>query len=169
MVEIYDRYGRLLYSVVSKTITNKCMAEDILQEVFLRIWNGIQTFNEQCGCFESWIIAIARNRAIDYLRSTRISHCETPTDNIRYFAEHTEPDRQYRKSLVSSALDSLTHPQREVLDLLYFQGLTQTEVAGTLNKPLGTVKSLARAALKNLRTHLAEGASLPLTLTYPKS
>jgi RNA polymerase sigma-70 factor (ECF subfamily) len=167
MADLYDKYGGLLYSVILRSVGNQATAEDLLQETFLRIWNRIHTFDTERGRLEGWIVTIARNRAIDYLRSLRSQPGESATtledlERAGLFAtRETEADRLSRQKAVGLALDRLSEEQREVLELTHFQGLTQTEIAKHLQKPLGTVKSLVRSALKLLRTSAVEarGAS----------
>ena len=167
MGELYDKYGGLLYSVILRAVSNQATAEDLLQETCLRIWNRIHTFDTERGRLEGWIVTIARNRSIDYLRSLRSQpgECATTLEDLEHsglFVTHeTEADRLTRRKAVGAALDRLSDEQREVLELTHFQGLTQTEIAEHLQKPLGTVKSLVRSALKLLRTSAVEagGAS----------
>jgi RNA polymerase sigma-70 factor (ECF subfamily) len=163
MAELYDKYGGLLYSIILRSVTNHSTAEDLVQETFLRIWNRIHTFDVERGRLEGWIVAIARNRAVDYLRSLRSQPGEANTTledlehSALFVTRETEADRLTRRKEVGAALESLNEDQREVLELTHFQGLTQTEIAERLNKPLGTVKSLVRSALKALRASAAGG------------
>jgi RNA polymerase sigma-70 factor, ECF subfamily len=166
MAELYDKYGGLLYSVILRSVSNPATAEDLVQETFLRIWNRIHTFDVERGRLEGWIVTIARNRAIDYLRSLRSQPGEATAtlEDLEhsglFVTRETEADRLTRRKSVGAALDSLNEGQREVLELTHFQGLTQTEIAERLNKPLGTVKSLVRSALKVLRASaVAAGGS----------
>jgi RNA polymerase sigma-70 factor, ECF subfamily len=158
MAELYDKYGGLLYSVILRSVANRATAEDLVQETFLRIWNRIHTFDAERGRLEGWIVTIARNRAIDYLRSLRSQPGEATTtledleQSGLFVTRETEADHLSRRKAVGAALESLNEDQREVLELTHFQGLTQTEIAERLHKPLGTVKSLVRSALKVLRT-----------------
>ncbi len=162
MAELYDKYGGLLYSVILRSVSNQATAEDLVQETFLRIWNRIHTFDLERGRLEGWIITIARNRAIDYLRSLRSQPGESSTSledlehSGLFVTRETEADRLTRRKAVGAALEKLNEEQREVLELTHFQGLTQTEIAEQMHKPLGTVKSLVRSALKVLRTSAVE-------------
>jgi len=162
MAELYDKYGGLLYSVILRSVSNPSTAEDLVQETFLRIWNRVHTFDVERGRLEGWMVTIARNRAIDYLRSLRSQPGESATSledlehSGLFVTRETEAERLTRKNAVGAALDSLNESQREVLELTHFQGLTQTEIADRLQKPLGTVKSLVRSALKILRTSAVE-------------
>lgn len=162
MAELYDKYGGLLYSVILRAVANPATAEDLLQETFLRIWNRIHTFDTERGRLEGWIVTIARNRAIDYLRSLRSQPGESSTtlEDLEhsglFVTRETEAERLTRRKAVGAALDRLNEEQREVLELTHFQGLTQTEIAEHMHKPLGTVKSLVRSALKVLRASAVE-------------
>jgi RNA polymerase sigma-70 factor (ECF subfamily) len=165
MAELYDKYGGLLYSVIFRAVANKATAEDLVQEAFLRIWNRIHTFDVERGRLDGWIITIARNRAIDYLRSLRsqpgavTTTLEDLEQSGLFVTRETEADRLTRRKAVGDALERLNEEQREVLELTHFQGLTQTEIAERLQKPLGTVKSLVRSALKVLRTNAVGAGS----------
>jgi RNA polymerase sigma-70 factor (ECF subfamily) len=165
MAELYDKYGGLLYSVIVRAVANQATAEDLVQETFLRIWNRIQTFDVERGRLEGWIVTIARNRAIDYLRSLRSQPGESSTtlEDLEhsglFVTRETEADRLTRRKAVGAALDQLNDEQREVLELTHFQGLTQTEIAKRMQKPLGTVKSLVRSALKALRASAEAGGA----------
>ena len=162
MAELYDKYAGLLYSVILRSVANQATAEDLVQETFLRIWNRIHTFDVERGRLEGWIVTIARNRAIDYLRSLRHKPSESSTtfeDLERaslFVTSELETDRLLKRKAVGAALERLNEEQREVLELTHFQGLTQTEIAQRMQKPLGTVKSLVRSALKLLRASVVE-------------
>ena len=159
-MDLYDRYGKLIYSVIFRAVSDSGIAEDITQEAFLRIWNRVATFDEEKGNLEGWVVTVARNRAFDYLRSRR----NTPQiatasledlERTGVFASGENPaDRIAKKNAVSAALKTLGDDQREVIELTHFEGLTQTEIAEKLHKPLGTVKGLARSALKSLRASM---------------
>lgn len=158
LAEIYDQYACLLYSVILRSVTDRGTAEDILQEVFIRIWYGVHTFDAERGFFEGWMVTVARNRSVDHLRASRrkLSELAISLDGLegaagRFACRRTSDERILRKITITAALKSLSASQREVLELAYFQGFTQTEIAALLGKPIGTVKSLVRAALKVLR------------------
>jgi RNA polymerase sigma-70 factor (ECF subfamily) len=169
MVLLYDKYGSLVYSVIFRAVADKGTAEDLAQETFLRIWSRIHTFDEEKGRLQSWLVTVARNRAFDYLRSTRNQSVQTaaPLEELERagcFANSENPnddpiDRLAKEKAVSQALESLTKEQREVIELTHFEGMTQTEISKKLQKPLGTVKSLVKSALKNLRAAVREGVA----------
>src|ERR1700761_8644539 len=160
MVSLYDKYGSLVYSVIFRAVAERATAEDLTQETFLRIWNRIHTFDDEKGKLQGWLVTVARNRAFDYLRTTRNQAIQSlaPLEELERagcFANKEGPtanqvDRIAAEKAVGQALDSLNKDQREVIELTHFEGMTQTEIAERLHKPLGTVKSLVKSALKNL-------------------
>ncbi len=160
MSALYDRYGRAAYSLIYRVVRDAGVAEDLVQETFLRVWNRAQSFDQDRGALGPWILTVARNRAIDHLRSTggRMSASTTELDRIenpRLFANFEDSamtlDRARR---LQEAFVKLTPAQREVIELAYFEGLSQTEMAARLKQPLGTVKTWVRTALKVLRDQL---------------
>jgi RNA polymerase sigma-70 factor, ECF subfamily len=159
LAELYDRYGRLVYSLILRVVHDTGMAEDLVQETFLRVRNRVAGFDAQKGSMGPWLLAVARNRAIDYLRSAGGRE-----RNSVEFEEHDHPalygdmekdilisDKARR---VKSAIEKLSPNQRQVIELAYFEGLSQTEMARRMGQPLGTVKTWVRTALKNLRDEL---------------
>jgi RNA polymerase sigma-70 factor (ECF subfamily) len=165
MAELYDRYGRLTYSLIYRVVRNGAVAEDLVQETFLRIWNRAQSFDEQRGAFGPWILTVARNRAIDYLRSLdgRMSANSFELDRREHpflLADFDDSaltiDRARR---LRGAFEKLNANQRTVIELAYYEGLSQTEMADRMKQPLGTVKTWVRTALRVLRDELAEGAA----------
>lgn len=156
LAELYDRYGRLTYALILRVVRDVGAAEDLVQETFLRVWTRAQAFDARKGSVGPWLLAIARNRAIDYLRSAggreRKSVEFEETDHPSLFIDMEQgiltSDRARR---VKAAVEKLSASQRQVIELAYFEGLTQTEMAERIGQPLGTVKTWVRAALKNLR------------------
>jgi RNA polymerase sigma-70 factor (ECF subfamily) len=157
--ELYDRYGRLAYSLILRVVRDTGVAEDLVQETFLRVWNRVQGFDAKKGALGPWLLAVARNRAIDYLRSTtgraRNSLELEATEHPALFSDMEKDlllsDKARR---LKAAIEKLSPKQREVIELAYFEGLSQTEMAERMGQPLGTVKSWVRTALKNLRDEL---------------
>lgn len=165
MMELYDRYARLLYSIIYRAVHDYSVAEDITQEAFLRVWNRIVTFDEERGNLEGWLVTIARNRAFDYLRSLRNAAGQSTVSLTDFERSGSLPptgsgaEQLALANLVGEALKALNRDQREVIELTHFEGMTQTEIAGKLKKPLGTVKSLVRSALKSLRLAVGSASS----------
>jgi RNA polymerase sigma-70 factor (ECF subfamily) len=162
MARLYDRYGRLAYSIIMRMVRNDAAAEDLVQETFLRIWNRIQAFDEEKGALGPWVLAVARNRAIDYLRSAEGRKMETALEmeTLEQPAVFASVESGLlnadRVRLLKRAFDKLTPNQREVIELAYWEGLSQTEMSERLKQPLGTVKTWVRTALRTLREELGE-------------
>jgi RNA polymerase sigma-70 factor (ECF subfamily) len=165
MSELYDRYGRLAYSVIYRVVRDAGTAEDLVQETFLRVWNRAASFDQQRGALGPWVLAVARNRAIDYLRSVdgrmatgalELDRVENPALFTAFDASVLSIDRARR---LKEAFEKLSPNQRMVIDLAYYEGLSQTEMAERLKQPLGTVKTWVRNALKTLRDELTEAAA----------
>ena len=165
MGELYDRYGKLAYSLIYRIVRDVGVAEDLVQETFLRVWNRSQGFDAERGALGPWLLAVARNRAIDYVRSAggkmakgalELEYAERPALFINFEADVLSQDRTRR---VRGALEKLNENQRHVIELAYFEGLSQSEMAARMGQPLGTVKTWVRTALKNLREDLGEKAS----------
>jgi len=166
MAELYDRYGRVVYSVVLRIVRNQGVAEDLVQEAFLRIWNRIHGFDGEKGSLVGWVLAVARNRAVDYCRSLPGRQQERTMELDRMeepsvFGDLDESLLQNdRVRLLRDAFARLNANQRAVIELAYFEGLTHTEMAERLEEPLGTVKTRVRTALQILRQELAGVAAL---------
>ncbi len=159
--EVYDRYGRLVYSIIYRIVRNPSLAEDLVQETFLRIWSRAASFDAEKGAIGTWVLTVARNRAIDHVRSTdgRLQAGAMDLDrleNTSLFAQlGTDALSLDRMRRLQEAFQKLTPTQRQVIDLAYYEGLSQTEMAERLKQPLGTVKTWTRSALKLLRDELA--------------
>lgn len=159
LAELWDRYGRLVYSGILRVVRDASLAEDLAQETFLRIWNRTQGFDAHRGSIGSWLLTVARNRSIDYLRSTsgreRLALNVDDTNHASLCTDMEEDILSSEKSRqIRQAMASLSPNQRQAIELAYFEGLSQTEVALRMGKPLGTVKSWVRTALKALRVEL---------------
>jgi RNA polymerase sigma-70 factor, ECF subfamily len=160
MGDLYDRFGRLVYSVIFAIVKDSGVAEDLLQETFLRIWNRMQGFDAARGALGPWLLTVARNRAIDYIRSAgaraeknafELEEREHPS--LFKDAEVQVLDQDQAR-VIQQAIAKLTENQRKVIELAYYEGLSQTEMAERMGEPLGTVKTWVRTALKKLREDL---------------
>jgi len=165
MTEFYDRFGRLAWSVILNIVRDSAIAEDLVQETFLRAWTRIRGFDAARGALGPWLLAIARNRAIDYVRSfqSRIERTSVefdPADHPQLFndMERDILNDQHAK-LLKKALSNLSENQRKVIELAYYEGLSQTEMAEKLGEPLGTIKTWTRTALRELRARMGAGVS----------
>ena len=165
MGELYDRYGRLVYSLILRIVRNSAAAEDLVQETFLRVWNRMQGFDQERGALGPWVLTVARNRAIDYLRSAdgRMSAGSLELDRLEHPGQFCNFEDQAmsldRARRLKDAFEKLTPNQKTVVELAYYEGLSQTEMAERLQQPLGTVKTWIRSALKVLREQLTEAAA----------
>ena len=166
MSDLYDRYGRLAYSVIYRMVRDAGTAEDLVQETFLRVWNRAGSFDPQRGALGPWVLTVARNRAIDYVRSMdgrmsagalELDRMENPALFSGFDEKALSIDRARR---LKSAFEKLTPNQRIVIDLAYYEGLSQKEMAERLKQTLGTVKTWVRSALKALRDELTEAATV---------
>jgi RNA polymerase sigma-70 factor (ECF subfamily) len=164
LADLYDRYGRLVFSLILRVVRDTGIAEDLVQETFLRVWNRIQGFEAGKGSIGPWLLAVARNRAIDYLRSAggrernAMDLEETIHPALSSDMEQgiLNSDRIRR---VKAAMDKLSPQQRQAIELAYFEGLSQSEMAERMGQPLGTVKTWVRTALRSLRDEL--GTAVP--------
>ena len=159
LAELYDRYGRMTFALILRVVRDAGIAEDLVQETFLRVWNRVHGFDAQKGSIGPWLLAVARNRAIDYLRSAggrdrnALEYEENDHPSL-YFDMEKDILNSDRARRVKSAVEKLSPNQRQVIELAYFEGLSQTEMAERMGQPLGTVKTWVRSALKNLREDL---------------
>jgi len=166
MRELYDHYGRLIYSLIQRMVRNSAAAEDLVQETFLRIWNRMPAFDQERGALGPWVLTVARNRAIDYLRSAdgRMSAGALDLDRLEHPGQFCDIDNRAlsldRARMLKEAFEKLTPNQKTVIELAYFEGLSQTEMADRMQQPLGTIKTWVRSALKVLREQLTEAATV---------
>jgi RNA polymerase sigma-70 factor (ECF subfamily) len=159
----FDRYGRVVFSVILRVVRDSATAEDLVQETFLRVWNRVCGFDIRKGSMGPWVLAIAHNCAIDYLRSSVGRHRQVVAfDETDHPALHTDMEREIlgsdRDRQIKAAVSKLAPHQRQAIELSYFGGLSQLEVAAKMGHPLGTVKTWVRMALKNLREDLRSPA-----------
>ncbi len=163
--QLYDRYGKLAYSVVLRIVRDQAVAEDLVQEIFLRIWNRARSIDSERNAIGPWLLAIARNRAIDYLRSStgRDRSSSVELDETGHASLYAEMEAgilmsdQIRR--VKAAMDKLAPNYRAVMELAYFEGLSQSEMSEKMGQPLGTIKTWVRTALQSLRDELGVAAS----------
>ena len=164
MAELYDRYGRIAFALILRIVRNEGAAEDLVQETFIRVWNRVHAFDHEKGALGPWVLAVARNRAIDYLRSVeaRLEKNALELDKLEQPGLFMNVDNTVlnidRVRQLRGAFEKLNPNQRLVLELAYYEGLSQTEMAERLKQPLGTVKTWVRTALKLLRDELGEAA-----------
>jgi len=160
--ELYDRYGGVVYSIILRIARDKATSEDLTQEVFLRVWNRIPSFDAERGSLSTWVLTIARHSAIDFLRSrsgkqARLNiSIETLERSLTGGNAETELQSATDAKKVRAAMARLEPKHRQLLELAYFDGLSQSEMAEKLELPLGTVKTWVRTALRQLRENLQQ-------------
>lgn len=162
---LYDRYGALVYSVALRVLLDRQLAEDVTQEVYLRLWRRPWAYNPERGRFVSWLMSVTRNRAIDERRrlNRRLlaedeGEGDAPElpDPGRFNDPLVEAELADQRATVRDALEQLPSAQRQVLELAYFAGLTQTEIAERTGEALGTVKTRVRLGMQKLRALLGD-------------
>ncbi len=153
---LYDRCSSLVFGLALRMLKVRSDAEDLLQEVFVQIWRQAENYSEDRGSPEAWIVNIARSRAIDKIRSIRRMEksfvlTDDPAGAESSVNVESAVGEFETKFTMNSALANLPEAQRKVLELAYFDGLTQTEIADRLAEPLGTVKTRMRSGIHRLR------------------
>jgi RNA polymerase sigma-70 factor, ECF subfamily len=160
--KLYDRYSRTVYGVGLKILGDRSTAEELVQDVFLKVWRSSRTFDASRSSFSTWLYRVTRSAAIDLYRKR--AHKVHPVPNgglhvaaARDFSEDPQKmvDESWLSWRVSRALEVLDAPHREVIELAYFGGLSQREISKRSGMPLGTVKSRTKSAFKRLRGELA--------------
>lgn len=159
LAELYDRYQSLAFGLATRLTGDRAAAQDVVQETFLGVWRNAGRFDSARASARTWMMAICHHRAVDALRRRRPTS-QLPDADVPPPQALIAPDiwpevaRRFEASGVRQALDLLPAAQREVIELAYFVGLTQHEIAARTDAPLGTVKSRARLALEGLRRSL---------------
>ena len=155
LADCYDRYRLILFGLILRILHDREEAEDCLQEVFLQVWRRARDFDESRGRAFTWLVTIARSRALDRLRASgsrlrlATEAAQVAHDEVGNAAEEAVQSEQ--AAIVRGALAKLPEEQRHALLLAYFEGLTQTEIAARLGDPLGTVKTRMRSGMIKLR------------------
>jgi RNA polymerase sigma-70 factor (ECF subfamily) len=151
MTEIFDRYGRLVYSVALRVLQDTGYAEDVMQEVFFKVWREPHTFLEGRGSLGAWLAVMARNRAIDALRRRKPAEAVEDVVLVSKTNLASEIERNSMIEKVRAVLKGLPLEQQTPMELAYFEGLSHSEIAARTGDPLGTVKTRIRTALISLR------------------
>lgn len=153
--KLYKSYSAALFGIISKTVKQEDAAEDILQETFLKIWSSIGQYDPAKGRLFTWMARLAKNKAIDHLRSRGEINSLKNDDLAEFTVEVNQLHQiQYNPEFIGlkQLLRALTPEQTKILDLIYFQGYTQVEVSEMLNIPVGTIKTRIRTAIKTMRS-----------------
>jgi RNA polymerase sigma-70 factor (ECF subfamily) len=151
---LYDNYSPALYGVIRKIVRSEELAQDVLQDAFVKIWRSFDSFDDSKGSLFTWILNVARNTAIDRIRSQSYKQAMN-AQSLNGTSSVLEISSATHQSVDHIGLDTvlpLLRPEhREIIDYVYFKGFTQTEVAENLGMPLGTVKTRVRMAIDHLR------------------
>ena len=162
--QLYEKYGGLLFAIAQRMIGDPGIAQEIVQDSFLRCWDRAETFVPERGSVHSWLVAIARNISIDAFRGrrfkARMREQDGPAIERVESAVDDPAERIARRMTIQSAMDQLPASQRDAIVLAFFGGLTQTQVSDLLDVPLGTIKSRIRDGMLKLRIQL-EGPPKP--------
>jgi RNA polymerase sigma-70 factor, ECF subfamily len=163
--ELYGRYAGRIMALLVRMLPSRAEAEERLQDVFLELWRRAPQYDRSRAAVSTWVITVARSRALDTLRSRarRRADAQVPSEDAQLAApESDRPDRRaeeaWRRQRLAHALEALSPEQRQVLDLSYFAGRSHAEIAAELALPLGTVKSRIIGGMKVLRQVLGGGS-----------
>ena len=158
--ELYERYASLLLAVARRVLDDGSDAEEVLQEVFLQVWNQAGRYDTRRSSVSTWLVLIVRSRSIDRLRTRQVVDRTLAGLQQENRGAHTSPEgaasvwMDQRRERLRRELRGLPAEQRRVLDLAFFQGMTQSEISAATDIPLGTVKTRTLLAMKKLRQAL---------------
>jgi len=169
--ELYDNYNRLLFGLILSILTKREEAEDLLQEVFIKIWQNAEKFDLERGTVYTWVVTLTRNRSIDRLRSRIYKEQKKQSTSLDdedvfhpLYSEESDPLEntilKERAKKVHQALDQISEKQKKVLQVAYFSGMSQSEISEEFDIPLGTVKTRMRDGMIKLRELLARDIEL---------
>lgn len=155
---LYDNYSQALFGVIFKIVNSKEDAEDVLQLAFVKIWSNFASYNETKGRLYTWILSISRNLALDFLRSKHEknkSKIQSLANFVYILKSNNTLDSKTDYIGLNNIVNILNLEEQEMINLSYFQGFTQDEIAKQLQIPLGTVKTKVRNSLQKLRVSVA--------------
>jgi RNA polymerase sigma-70 factor, ECF subfamily len=156
---LYDNYSSALYGVILKIVRTEEIAADVMQDAFVKIWKNIEGYNRTKGTLFTWMLNVARNTAIDKIRSQDFQNSQRNQDlNSTVEIIDNQASSQFDIDAIGlkKVVENLRPEHRQMIDLLYFQGYTQAEVAEEFSIPLGTVKTRVKAAIVHLRQYFVE-------------
>ena len=154
---LYDRYSSRVYALTLRVLGDAMLAEEVTQDTFLKLWSRARQYNPGQGKLAPWLLTIAHRTALDRLRleNRRLpaSNAIDPEETWPILADKETLNEEARWHSLYFAVQSLPEEQRQVIDLAYYKGMSQSEIAEVLGWPLGTVKTRVRAAMQSLRQH----------------
>jgi len=151
---MYDLYSTLVYSIAMRVLRDGAAAEDVMQEVFLKIWQQPDSFADQRGSLCGWLAVVTRNRAIDRVRGSRQFDNVDDLQLSNHFDLGAEAEREIMLGRVWTVLETMPAEQRQAMEMAFFEGHTHTEIAEKTGQPLGTIKTRIRTALITIRKAL---------------
>jgi RNA polymerase sigma-70 factor (ECF subfamily) len=153
LAELYDRYGTRVYSLAVAIVGEEMAAQEVTQDTFIKIWEHPESYRYDDSKFAAWLLMIARHRAIDHLRRERLRGSQAVSIDDEHFPEMPDlaHDIEAKWRDMQHVLDDLPAEQRDVIQLAYYHGLSQSEIAAMLSVPLGTVKTRLRLGMDKLR------------------
>ena len=162
IAELYDRHSRVVYGVILRIVRDSGDAEDVLQEVFFRVWERAETYDRVLASPVAWLVRIGRNRAIDRIRARQARPVtesagellEQLPDPVGRGSQEQQVRASEEQQAIAHALSRLAPEQRVLIEAAYFKGYTQSELATTFRLPLGTVKTRIRTGMLAMREHL---------------
>ena len=177
LAQLYERYKRVIFSLVCAIVDDAATAEEVTLDVFLRVWQKAGTYRADQAKVSTWLTHIARYHAIDVLRrrAARVDHYALPLDEVNSNGKSFQQDPQestetsLRRERVHAALAKLPAEQKQAMLLAYFSGYTQRQIAEVLKQPLGTIKTRLRLAMQKLRDFLREEQEPQDTSEEPSS
>ncbi len=162
---LYDRYSAMLFGMLMRILRDKQAAEEVLQDIFLQLWRNAGQFDAGRGSLAAWLLVIGRNRAISRLRGRSgrevLEEEEGAFANTFVSSQNVEEEawRTELRASLTAALSRLPEEQRQAVELAYFEGMTQSEIAARTRAPLGTVKTRVRTAMQSLKQILDDGTT----------
>jgi RNA polymerase sigma-70 factor, ECF subfamily len=158
LAELYDRFGRVAYGLALRIVRDPALAEDAVQEGFLAVWRSAARFVAERAKASTWILTLTHRRAVDLVRKEQPRRAEPLEVAPHDSGDDTQEEAwlRLRRARVQEALKQLPDKQREAIELAYYGGFTQSELADRLGEPLGTIKSRMFSGLTNLRDMLVE-------------
>lgn len=160
LAELYDRHAPALLALARRILTGSADADEVLQETFLHVWNNAARYDPGRSSVSTWLVLITRSRAIDRLRSRKVVERVHEAAHQENLGDHASPEGvesvflRERRQRVKAELEKLPPEQRQVLEMAFYDGLSQSEIAARAEVPLGTVKTRTLLAMKKLRSAL---------------
>lgn len=158
---LYRKYEKLLFSYAYKMTSDTSISEEVVQDVFMKVWQKKGAFKPDKGRLSTWLITLTRNSVVDQLRKKKVDFSEyeerdsmTESDKNAESPTESKVIQNEDSHIISTALKNLSTEQQQMIELFYFRALTQSQISNELNLPLGTVKSRLRLALKHLKKHI---------------